>query len=216
MVQLGHHSTDHLPSTDERITRWVKDVWPHVLRDLIQEHGWEVLIPPTFTDPGTALYWQPRTVVKKADKAGEEDEVQVFHEPVPLPANTASQIANRLKKGCLFQPPMMESVRFVGRQDTPPRETPSDPELKFFHRVGRDIYNFQTWHAYVAFCNARRLPVNPELCPDDVKERLSQFPYSCIQHNVGFVTEQAARDHYRSSLRKPGRATHITPEQMRT
>lgn len=215
MVTYGERSTDHLPDVDERITRWVHDVWDIIKRQVLQDYRYEILIDPAFTDPGTCIYWQPRTITHPSNLARGEDTVEVIHEPTPLPCNTAAQVHQRLAKGCLLQPPMMESVRYVPDY-TPPEVPPDNPDFKFWHKSGKDIYNFPTWDGYVKFCNFRGIPLNKDLCPDEVKERLESAPYHCFQHNLAFPNRDLALMHWKTCKLPGRRVVYQSVDEMKS
>jgi hypothetical protein len=56
-------------------------------------------------------------------------------------------------------------------------------------------------------------PLEEEL-PAEEAERLTQAPYACMVHGLTFVNERSAKQHYRESMRKPGRAVHPSVAEM--
>lgn len=187
---------------------------------LLREHGWQVIADPEFTEPGKAIYHCPRIITKGKPEVSEEYSEVTAWDMTPLPAENASQIAARLRKGCLFQQPHIDSVKFVGLQlkDIDPNLNKGPgPELKFHHQIGPNVYNFQTWGGYVNFMNHRKLVITEaDYPPERRDELLEQYKdgWVCWQHNLGFNNPHLAQQHRRESIRQPGRATHTTLDEM--
>ena len=206
-------------SQTKHVTRWVQDEWSRVKHQLLREFGWQVLVDPEFTEPGTALYHCPRVVSKGRPSVPEEFSEDTEWDITPLPANNASQVAARLKKGCLFQKAGVPSVLFVGpqiEQIDPNLSLDKVQEPKFTHAIGQDTYNFETWDAFLWFLNHRDIPVDVSQCPDRVKEHLESFKYRCYQHNFATDNEHLANQHIRAirqSLRR-GRTVHLSLDEL--
>lgn len=203
-------------SMEAHIARWFRDEWPRLKSKVLREFGWQILEDPDFTEPGKAIYFCKREV---AANPGLKIEAGVEWEPTPLPANTAAQVAARLTKGNLFRhPDERPSVEWVGEQllaVDPDLKREDAPPPTYTHTIGKNEYGFNTWDAYINFMTSKKLPVNEGLCPPDVKARLKKFPWSCMQHNLGFSNARMAKAHVRDCMRRPGRPVHLSVEEMR-
>ena len=205
----------------EQVTRWMRTDWKELRRNLALS-GWVVTVDPHWHSPGSCVYWSEQTHFDRETNQRVGD--GVWTPTRPLPANTVSLIAAYLKKGFRFRPPLegveadvffsVEPAILLEAQGKDIGQQSSRLPQFWCARHGSGRYGFASWQMYLDHCN-RRMEAVEEKAPPEVLKRLSEAAYACLQHNKTFPNDAMAKDHYRRSMRRPGRAQHVTIEQMR-
>jgi hypothetical protein len=221
------------------IDAWRRGEWQGIVRELNKVHYFEVPeeLEPHWVSPGRAVYWQLQTVREiqtvtdsdgntVLDRRGKPcREViwkQVGYKPTTLqglPANNASMIARYLEKGFRFRPPVEGTALETLQEAAIPaealqHETPPDPPRSYICLRHPKPKEFQNWKGYIRHCLQYREPPTEEL-PAHIRERIAQYDWYCMLHNVGFRNERLAKRHLTMELRKPGRAVHPSVDDMK-
>ena len=206
----------------EHIRPFREDNWPQIQRELKKHHGY-VVAPdeePHWVDAaGTAMYWMEdvgSTVVTDADGVSRLQEHNNGFRPIEGPANNASQIATRLKKGLRLRPDVPHQESEAGREENKERVvelTDDDTAQYWCYRHGINHYGFKTWSAYLSHCR-RSMEMIEHDAPDDVVEVRLKFPYYCIPCDKGFSNQTLAERHLFDEQQGPAKFLHPSTEQL--
>jgi hypothetical protein len=201
--------------------------WPNIVRLLKKEYG--IIIEddsePHWVAPGKAVYWQEQIesrVSQDAQGNRERTWEPTGWKPTSfLPANNASVIAYYLRKGLRFRPPLegvgVEEALQVAAVPSEALQSLAIEEEKTEYACNRHnngTIRFGSWKAYIRHCVNKIETIEYDL-PMEVAEIAKGFQWYCSVHNQGFNNERNVKLHIRSELRRPGRAIHLTVEQMR-
>ncbi len=214
----------HLGVEHFRIFEWTK-----IVGELNRDYNYAVPegLEPHWVEAGSAVYWQKQVHMQPVETGEttasgvpirELREVHGGWQPTsPLPANSASSIANFLGMGLRLRPPeagvdveVLESAVTVDSLQRP--DPPKETKTYICQRHG-DLRKFSTWKAYIRHCATKKEALE-EIPPKEVLEMARKYVYYCYQHNQGFNNERLVKRHLRTELRKPGRAVHLSLEQM--
>lgn len=200
--------------------------WPRFRNELATKYGCDIPdgVEPHWTEGGRAVYWQHQIVSQIVERPGPdglpmrvmEDRDYGWQPTLPLPANSAAAIAQFLRNGLRLRPPSNGEAE-VSEAAAPDGvlQGKSDAEARHFVcNRHRDHRSFPTWKAYIQHCDRMREPIQ-EKPPPDVAEIAAKYAYYCFPHNNGFNNRRLAERHMKVELRKPGRAVHLSVEQMK-
>ena len=223
-----HVKDAFLRQRNSGIRRFREVEWPQIRHQLAKDKGISLSdeLEPHWTEAGRAVYWQ-HEIVSQIHQTGLSplgtpiralEEVDYGWKPTsPLPANSASIIADFLRNGLRLRPPtevvQNEAVKAAVAADGSQRvETVAEPRQFECLRHG-DVRRFVSWKTYLQHC-AYNKEAPEEKAPDAVLEMAKKFTYFCFLHNKGFMFKRTAVHHLKNELRKPGRAVHPGLEQM--
>lgn len=197
--------------------------WPNIKRQLGQEFNWVVpdSLEPHWVASGRAILWQEqvrRVRVNKVD--GEGHPYRVIEEQsqgwTPLASgvacNNAGTIASYLKNGLRFRPPV-KGVDVAMQSAVPSPAPQMIPSAKWECNRHNGHKVFNTWRGYVHHCINFRETVEGQP-PQAVLERMTQSKYFCGLHMKGFASAKAAKHHYTTEMRRPGRSLHPSLTDM--
>jgi hypothetical protein len=188
---------------------------------LSNQYGWKMNeTEPHWVEPARAVYWHEEFVRTRSKDANGKLTITFvshgWHPTAGLPAGNANVVNRYLQKGFRFRPPTdeveAEYVEAAASADVP---QPDEERVFVCDRHKRGIIQYRTWKAYLIHCDRYQETPNEEP-PDAVVERMNNFPYYCVAHDVGFTNIKLVQRHISSAVRKPGaRRTHLSVEQMR-
>lgn len=199
--------------------------WPNIKRFLSKDYGIDLPegLEPCWVEPGKAIFWQEqrlRMPETRTDDQGREYREMVEHTmgylpTSPFPANNASQIAGRLRKGDRLRPPDQVVVEAEAPDSLEESAQPANEPTFLCDRHG--IGNrrvLKSWKSYMQHCQFyKEVPeIEP---PPDVLARAALHEYFCYFHGKGFISQAGATHHRTSELKKPGRSFHPSVEEMR-
>lgn len=188
----------------------------HELRKLNINLGAE----PCWVTPGRAVFWQQQIVrvpIARIDEDGREyrvleDEDRGYAPTMPQPADSANAIAYHLRKGLLLRPPGQEAVEI---EDEAPQTEAAEPDVAYkCYRHGTKRKSCPTWKGYVKHCQYYHEVIEYDP-PASVLERAKSFLFYCFYHDKGFNNETGAKRHRTVELKRPGKAFHISLEEMK-
>jgi hypothetical protein len=201
--------------------------WPQIKVALRKDYG--IVLPeglePCWVVPGKARFWAQQ-VVRRSVKSGErtmangqKKDIREFQDfagewelTSVLPANNASQIATRLRKGNLLRHPDQVIVE-VEPPVSPEEPAETIPVDQFFCLRHGDLRGFHHWKGYVTHCRFYKESIEEKM-PDEVLARAAKFKFYCQAHDAGFQDKRAANRHIREEMRQPGKAYHATVDEM--
>lgn len=220
----------------EAVERWIKSArlhierfrsmeWPNIKTELRNKYGWSVPdgLEPHWVGPGIAVMWQ-RQIVRVRERQADGSVVPLDKDfgwaaTGGIPVNNANVLSRWLDNGMRFRPPLEGTPETALKDITAEarlkalEEPPAPTRIYWCKRHDLGPMQFPNWKAYVRHCVAKKeLP--EETPPVDILERRKKFRYYCVPHEMGFNLRRLAERHMSLELRKPGRATHPSLEQM--
>ena len=224
MTTMTRLPWDHFVPEGEpknHIKRFREVEWPRIFRSLSDQYGWKMdETEPHWVAPARAVYWHEDLIRTTSRDATGKLVItfvsQGWHPTAGLPAGNANVINYYLRKGFRFRPPTDEvEAEYVEAAASAEVPQPDEERVFVCDRHEKGMIQFRTWSSYLVHCDRYQETPNEEP-PDAVVERMNDFPYYCVVHDVGFTSTKLAQRHIRSSVRKPGaRRTHLSVEQMR-
>ena len=217
------------------IDRFRESEWPNIRRDLAKD-PYNVELPeglePHWVAPGKAVYWSEHIVreIVESEEYGvairKLEDVSYGWVPTcedsGLPANNASIIFHYLDKGFRLRPPeagvsdeTLQSTFTAEALELIDQEPEEDESIEYVcRRQNNRARRFKSWKSYVAHCAQYREEIEADI-PEEIAEKMQEFPYFCLLHNKGFGNKKSAWRHVRSELRRPGKAAHPSIDQMK-
>jgi hypothetical protein len=181
------------------VEMWRETNWRNIKIQLLSEFGAEVSDSrePHWVGPGTAVWYQNRINRLRVEKDGHyefREEETGFLPTDPLPCNNASLIHRYLEKGLRLRP--LEYDVDIEASETADSPNGSREPQQTFHckRHPTGSYRFDKWGTYLHHCNHYRESIE-EKPPGAIIERMGQFRWYCLRHDVGWRSQRAVRHH---------------------